>query len=499
VREPDATPPRAFETIPQTEAPRASQTSPSLDYTEARPTSYDIAAGGTALIPDAQDSGGGAAIVEPPSTIVEPPSTPTPTPTSTSTPASSFSSSSSLPSSPSLPPPPSQPSAGSDASSPGFTESPSFYATPPTDSQGFQTTPLNTPRLSQFQESQPTAAERLEPAPASASPPTVARRPHVVPSVVTPARSRVPIPALVGAGVLALLCVVAGLYFAFKPTEDDTNTNVRANLNANVVANANRAANNNANVGPTPDSGFKPDLVSVPGGTFMMGRNDVPPRSSQVSVAYQAWVYNQWPAHPVNVLPFSMDRTEVTNGEYAEFVEKTNHAPPAHWGGKRPPAGQEKWPVGGVALADAAAFARWRSERDGAQYRLPTEEEWEYAARGGDATRLYPWGAEWADGRANLEADSLRDVGSFPEGATPQGALDMLGNVWEWTTTEAGMYRGNNLLMLASGDRGKVVVRGGSYQSKARGEEPITSTARRWVPRTERNPLVGFRLVRVGS
>ena len=75
----------------------------------------------------------------------------------------------------------------------------------------------------------------------------------------------------------------------------------------------------------------------------------------------------------------------------------------------------------------------------------------------------------------------------------------MIGNVWEWTSTEAGMYRGNNLLVLASGDRGKFVVRGGSYQSKSRGDEPVTATARRWVPRGERNALVGFRLVRPGK
>ena len=61
------------------------------------------------------------------------------------------------------------------------------------------------------------------------------------------------------------------------------------------------------------------------------------------------------------------------------------------------------------------------------------------------------------------------------------------------------MYRGNNLLKLVEGDRGKFVVRGGSYQSKSRGDEPVTATARRWVPRAERNALVGFRLVRPGK
>jgi formylglycine-generating enzyme required for sulfatase activity len=237
-------------------------------------------------------------------------------------------------------------------------------------------------------------------------------------------------------------------------------------------------------------------LVELPGGAFPVGRNDVPPRTSDVSVSYQAWVYNQWPAHRVTVAPFAMDRTEVTNAEYAEFVEKTGYPPPPDWDGIRPREGQERWPVRNATYEDALRFAAWRSERDGVKYRLPTEDEWEYAARGGDPARLFPWGASWADGRSNVENDSLKPVGSSPEGATPQGLQDMIGNVWELTSTQAGMYRGNNVLRLAPGDEGKIVVRGGSYQSSARGDEPITATARRWVAIDKRDPVVGFRLVR---
>ncbi len=236
--------------------------------------------------------------------------------------------------------------------------------------------------------------------------------------------------------------------------------------------------------------------MELPGGAFQVGRNDVPPRTSDVSVTYQAWAYNQWPAHRVTIAPFAMDKTEVTNAEYAEFVEKTGYPPPPDWDGLRPRAGQEKWPVRNVTYEDALRFAAWRSERDGVKYRLPTEDEWEYAARGGEQSSLFPWGASWADNRANIESDSPKPVASFPEGATRQGLHDMIGNVWELTSTTAGMYRGNNVLRLAPGDEGKIVVRGGSYQSSPRGDEPVTATARRWVATDKRDPVVGFRLVR---
>ena len=109
---------------------------------------------------------------------------------------------------------------------------------------------------------------------------------------------------------------------------------------------------------------------------------------------------------------------------------------------------------------------------------------------------MYPWGATWVEGRANFDSDSLKPVGSFKEGATAQGVEDMIGNVWEFTSSEAGMYQGNKVLTLAPEDRGKVVVRGGSYQSSARGGEPVTATSRRWVAKDKKDPVIGFRLVR---
>jgi serine/threonine-protein kinase len=241
----------------------------------------------------------------------------------------------------------------------------------------------------------------------------------------------------------------------------------------------------------------------MPGGTFQMGRADVPPITDELKsrrAAYLLWTYSQWPAHEVTVGPFAIDRTEVTNGEYADFVRETGHAPPPGvWEGARPKPGEERMPVTNVTYEDARAFAAWRSKRDGVTYRLPTEEEWEYAARAGDSGRAYPWGSEWVAGYANLGATTAAQVGSFPSGRTPQGLEDMIGNVWEWTSSEASMYKGNDRTALAPEDRGKLVTRGGSYESRPDGDEPITVTARRWVPRNFRHPVLGFRLVRAGQ
>jgi serine/threonine-protein kinase len=199
----------------------------------------------------------------------------------------------------------------------------------------------------------------------------------------------------------------------------------------------------------------------------------------------------------VTVGPFAIDRTEVTNAEYAAFVKETGHRPPPGvWEGGTPGEGIARLPVSNVSYEDARAFAAWRSKRDGVTYRLPTEEEWEYAARGGDPARIYPWGSEWSSGYANLGGAGAAPVGSFPLGRTPQGLDDMIGNVWEWTSSEASMYKGNDKTALGAADRGKIVARGGSFKSRADGDEPVTVTARRWLARDFRDPVLGFRLVR---
>jgi serine/threonine protein kinase len=238
---------------------------------------------------------------------------------------------------------------------------------------------------------------------------------------------------------------------------------------------------------PTPDitPKAKADLLPIDGGTFLMGRKSGPPQ--------------EMPAHAVTVQPFSMDRTEVSNTEYADFVRETKHAAPSHWIGNKPPFGQELWPVVNVSIDDANAFASWRSKRDGVSYRLPTEEEWEYAARNGEQSDLYPWGPDWKDKAAVLKDATPAPVGSRAEGKNKWGVFDLIGNVWEWTSSKASVYPGNTAKVPTS-IQDWVTIRGGCYVSDPeKSDAPVSSCLREFVPPSTKTTLLGFRLVRSGS
>ena len=237
---------------------------------------------------------------------------------------------------------------------------------------------------------------------------------------------------------------------------------------------------------PTPSPVASPkkkaELLAIDGGTFLMGRKSGPPQET--------------PAHAITVQPFLMDPTEVSNTEYADFVREKNHTPPSHWIGNKPPFGQENWPVVNVTFDDAMAFAAWRSNRDGAAYRLPTEEEWEYAARNGERSDLYPWGPEWQDGAAVLKDATPSPVGSRPNGKNKWGVFDLIGNVWEWTSSKASVYPGNPAVVPRS-VQDWVTIRGGCYVSDpAKAEAPVSSCLREFVPPSTKTTLLGFRLVR---
>jgi serine/threonine-protein kinase len=240
--------------------------------------------------------------------------------------------------------------------------------------------------------------------------------------------------------------------------------------------------------GPTPSptigSTIKADLVAIGGGSFLMGRNGGPPQET--------------PAHPVAVPSFQIDRTEVSNTEYADFVREMKYAPPTHWAGDKAPFGQELWPVVNVSYNDVAAFAAWRSKRDGVVYRLPTEEEWEYAARNGERADLYPWGPAWVDNAAVVKEAAPAPVGSHPEGRNTLGVADLIGNVWEWTSSKTSAYPGNPREVPIE-FRDWVAIRGGCYVSDpGRSDKPVTACMREFVPASTKNTLLGFRLVRSG-
>ncbi len=233
---------------------------------------------------------------------------------------------------------------------------------------------------------------------------------------------------------------------------------------------------------PTPSptaTPVKADLVAIAGGAFMMGRKKGPPQET--------------PPHPVTVQPFSMDRTEVSNSEYADFVAATKRSAPAHWAATRPPFGQEMWPVVNISFDDAVAFAAWRSKRDGVTYRLPTEEEWEFAARNGERADLYPWGANWQDGVAVLKEATPASVGSHPDGKNVWGVYDLIGNVWEWTSSKVSVYPGNPVV-VPTNTQDWITIRGGCYVS----DPPVSSCMREFVPPTTKTTLLGFRLVKSG-
>jgi formylglycine-generating enzyme required for sulfatase activity len=159
----------------------------------------------------------------------------------------------------------------------------------------------------------------------------------------------------------------------------------------------------------------------IPGGEFVMG-----------SDAFSG----ERPPHRVRVSPFWLCRTEVTHEMYARFAAEAGHRPSNILSEER--FAQPRQPVVGIDWADAAAYARWAGGR------LPTEAEWEFAARGTDG-REFPWGSELPDpARAVYGLDFLKGqaapVGSRPGDVSPFGILDLAGNVSEWCADWAGPY-----------------------------------------------------------
>lgn len=210
---------------------------------------------------------------------------------------------------------------------------------------------------------------------------------------------------------------------------------------------------------PTPPEG----MAYIPGGEFRMGRDDGDEFEK--------------PSYPVTVAPFFMDITEVANEAYQKFLEANNYLPPPSWQDGKFPVGEEKFPVTDVSWEDATAYATWAGKR------LPTEEEWEFAARGTD-NRLYPWGLDARPEMANVGKTELAPVGSFPRGASPFGVLDLSGNAWEWTTSEIKAYPGGTLPAAQEGYNNLKVIRGGSFVVPG---DKATVTLRRGWPGTRQD------------
>ncbi|KAF0190647.1 MAG: serine/threonine protein kinase [Gammaproteobacteria bacterium] len=160
-------------------------------------------------------------------------------------------------------------------------------------------------------------------------------------------------------------------------------------------------------------------LITVPAGQFIMGTN-----------FGRADVQDK-PQHVQSLPAFQIDKYPVTNAQYARFVAATGRRPPLHWKNGRIPARLEKHPVTMVSWFDAKKYAEWAGKR------LPTEAEWERAARGTDGRR-WPWGNNMDPERLNTyyQVGSTTMVGSYANGASPEGVMDMAGNVSEWVADD---------------------------------------------------------------
>jgi formylglycine-generating enzyme required for sulfatase activity len=212
-------------------------------------------------------------------------------------------------------------------------------------------------------------------------------------------------------------------------------------------------------------------FVWVPGGSFVMGSS-----KTRGEPGYDPEAANdETPAHPVQLSGFWMGVYPVTNEQYARFIAETGRQAPPSFSDRR--FNDHAQPVVTVSWDDAAAFARWLTgKRAGLAARLPTEAEWEYAARGTDGRR-YPWGNERPDAaRATfgLPGNSGRPaiVDHTPGGMSPFGVHELAGNVWEWcldTWTGSYVEIAGSIDPCHQGDThgGSRVVRGGSWSSTA--------------------------------
>lgn len=208
----------------------------------------------------------------------------------------------------------------------------------------------------------------------------------------------------------------------------------------------------------------EPVWVDVPAGEFWIGGDGQ---------------YDSQPVHRLHLDSFQIARVPVTNVQYRFFVEAKKYHLPGHWHDGKIPRELESHPIVNVSWHDAMEYCRWLSEMTGKPVTLPSEAQWEKAARGNADKRAYPWGNEWDETKCNtsdLGISGTTPVGIFPDGVSPYGCLDMIGNVWEWTISLWGKGVSKPDFKypysLADGREnpeadGKVlrVVRGGSFVS----------------------------------
>jgi formylglycine-generating enzyme required for sulfatase activity len=310
--------------------------------------------------------------------------------------------------------------------------------------------------------------------------------------------------------------IAATFYLMWMPSQAQAQTAKQEN--AAKVPNAAKA-HKASNI--FRDCASCPDMVVIPSGSFDMGSPD-----SEVGRGD-----DEGPLHPVHVAMFALGKTEITRGQFAEFVQKSKYSTGEKCstleGGKVEERSgdwrrlsysqDERYPIGCVNWNDAKAYTEWLSRKTGKKYRLPTETEWEYSARGNTRTARY-WGDNPDDActYANVADKTAREqihgasswaihdctdafsytapVGSFKANAF--GLNDILGNVWEWTEDSYhDTYSGaptNGSAWQGNGE--KHVLRGGSWNSAPR---DVRAAVRNSYKPTLRFSFFGFRVARM--
>jgi formylglycine-generating enzyme required for sulfatase activity len=225
------------------------------------------------------------------------------------------------------------------------------------------------------------------------------------------------------------------------------------------------------------------DMVEVPAGDALLGNDPRMPAAP-----------DELPRHVAVVASFSLSATAVTNRQYEAFVRATRHPAPPHWPGGMPVA-LAAHPVTYVDWLDAIAFSDWLGAR------LPTEAEWEKAARGTDG-RLYPWGDDDPAGLANygagLKHGRTTPAGAYPKGASRYGLEDMAGNVWEWVSSAHAPYPYDARDGREDPETGLArVLRGGSFASPT--PQNVRCAARSKSAPGRRSAHIGFRVARTAA
>jgi formylglycine-generating enzyme required for sulfatase activity len=211
---------------------------------------------------------------------------------------------------------------------------------------------------------------------------------------------------------------------------------------------------------------FEPQMVTMPAGPFLMGTPQAKLdellrlMKEEYEGVEREWVEREIPQHEVTLDRYAISRYPVTVAEFARFVEDGGYATREHWteagwmrreseGWTQPRYWEdEKWndpsqPVVGVSWYEALAYCNWLADKTGRAYRLPTEAEWEKAARSTDGRR-YPWGNDWDPSHCNNEETGpghTTPVGQYPQGDSSYGVSEMVGQVWEWCSSKYSPYR----------------------------------------------------------